>query len=215
MTPGVLGVVLVMLVVVGVAPWWWPCAARRRALPPGAGRAAAVAAGAGVVAAPVGRVVRVLGLGSASAVGAAEVGPALLLELVDAALGTGAALPRALEAVAGALPGSQGDDLRRAASALALGASWATAWEHAPGLRELDRALEVSWSTGAAAGPTLRAAADRLRRDARSHAREAAARLGVRLVLPLGLCFLPAFVLLGLVPVVLSLAGGLFGASPR
>jgi pilus assembly protein TadC len=33
----------------------------------------------------------------------------------------------------------------------------------------------------------------------------------VQLVLPLGLCFLPAFVLLGLVPMLLSLAGDLFG----
>ena len=33
----------------------------------------------------------------------------------------------------------------------------------------------------------------------------------MRLVLPLGLCFLPAFVLLGLVPMILSLAAGLFG----
>jgi pilus assembly protein TadC len=33
--------------------------------------------------------------------------------------------------------------------------------------------------------------------------------LGVRLVLPLGLCFLPAFVLVGLVPVLASLGRGL------
>ena len=39
----------------------------------------------------------------------------------------------------------------------------------------------------------------------------AAARLGVRLVLPLGLCLLPAFVLLGIVPFVLSLGGRLLG----
>ncbi|WP_418606028.1 hypothetical protein [Georgenia sp. SUBG003] len=42
-------------------------------------------------------------------------------------------------------------------------------------------------------------------------AQEAAARLGVRLVLPLGLCFLPAFVLLGLVPVVLAAGGAVLG----
>jgi pilus assembly protein TadC len=41
--------------------------------------------------------------------------------------------------------------------------------------------------------------------------RTAAGALGVQLVLPLGLCFLPAFVLLGLVPMILSLAGNLMG----
>ena len=72
--------------------------------------------------------------------------------------------------------------------------------------------LEASWSTGSAPGPALRGRADQLRRDRR--ARTAAgrrARSGVRLVLPLGLCFLPAFVLLGLVPMLLSLAGDLLG----
>jgi hypothetical protein len=35
--------------------------------------------------------------------------------------------------------------------------------------------------------------------------------MAVRLVLPLGLCFLPAFVLLGVVPVVAAAGGGLLG----
>jgi len=45
-------------------------------------------------------------------------------------------------------------------------------------------------------------------REDQSHA-QAAGRLGVRLVLPLGLCHLPAFVLVGLVPVLVSMASGL------
>ncbi|MGN8244847.1 type II secretion system F family protein [Cellulomonas soli] len=210
MTPGALAVLLTVLGATGTAPWWW--SRRSRLSVQAVTRCAARAAVTGgdrtdvARAGPRARFVR-----SAGPDEDVEVGPALLLELVDAALGTGAALPRALEAVAAALPGTQGEDLRRVASALALGASWPTAWTHAPDLRDVEQALAVSWSTGAAAGPTLRAAADRLRRDARSEAREAAARLGVHLVLPLGLCFLPAFMLLGLVPVVLSLAGGLLG----
>jgi hypothetical protein len=35
----------------------------------------------------------------------------------------------------------------------------------------------------------------------------------VRTVLPLGLCFLPAFILLGIVPVVAGLAGDIFGSG--
>jgi tight adherence protein B len=48
-----------------------------------------------------------------------------------------------------------------------------------------------------------------VRHARRSSARTAAARLGVRLVLPLGVCYLPAFVLVGLVPVLLALGIGL------
>lgn len=62
---------------------------------------------------------------------------------------------------------------------------------------------------GAAPGPALRAGAEQLVRERRAQVREAAGRLGVRLVLPLGLCFLPAFVLLGLVPVMVSVGAQL------
>ena len=61
---------------------------------------------------------------------------------------------------------------------------------------------------GAAPAEALRAAADLLRRSRHSQALEAANRLAVRLVLPLGACYLPAFVLVGLVPVLISMARG-------
>ena len=67
----------------------------------------------------------------------------------------------------------------------------------------------------AAAGPTLlRGLAGDLRRTEHRRRQIAAARLGVELVVPLGVCVLPAFLLLGVVPVVLSLVddlGVLFG----
>ncbi|GAA3817903.1 type II secretion system F family protein [Cellulomonas soli] len=209
MSPGAVALLLGVLAVLGSVPWWW-----RRPTPARSashagfvvGPAALGPATRGATAAPAART------GAPDVgVGAVDLGPALLLELVDSALGTGAAVPRALDAVARTLPGAQGAALHGVASALALGAGWSTAWAHAPSSGELERALAVSWTTGAAPGPALRAAADRLRREARGEAREAAARLGVHLVLPLGLCFLPAFMLLGLVPVVISLAGGLVG----
>src|SRR5659263_742093 len=75
-------------------------------------------------------------------------------------------------------------------------------------LRPIAECLEAAWVQGAAPGPALRARAGVIRRDRRRSAREAAGRLGVHLVLPLGLCLLPAFVLLGLVPVLVSLASG-------
>ncbi len=133
-----------------------------------------------------------------------------MLDLLDAAIGAGASLPGALEAVGRALGGADGAVLVRAGTALLLGAPWDAAWQDAPdALRPVAQALGPAWSTGAAPGPSLRAQAAQLRRGRRTDAREAAGRLGVRLVLPLGLCLLPAFMLLGLVPVVLSLAGGL------
>ncbi len=49
--------------------------------------------------------------------------------------------------------------------------------------------------------------ADELRAARGAECEAAARRAGVLVVLPLGLCFLPAFVLAGLVPIVLSVLG--------
>lgn len=69
--------------------------------------------------------------------------------------------------------------------------------------------LRPAWEQGAAPGAALRAARDRHDREADARAVEAAERLAVRLVVPLGLCLLPAFTLLGLVPAVIALGTGL------
>lgn len=139
-----------------------------------------------------------------------EVDAVLLLALVEAAVTTGVALPHALGAVGRAVGGASGAGLVRAGSALVLGAAWSSAWaEGPPAVHPVRDALEAAWTAGAPPVAGLRARADRLRRERRRAVRTAAARLAVHLVLPLGACFLPAFVLVGLVPVVLSLAGGL------
>jgi Flp pilus assembly protein TadB len=130
----------------------------------------------------------------------------VVLELVAAALRSGAGVPRALEATGMAVGGTDGAVLTRAAHALVLGATWDRAWADAPAVLDpMVRALRGAWLDGAAPGEALRAAGEEVRHERRSTARTAAARLGVRLVLPLGACYLPAFVLVGLVPVLLAL----------
>lgn len=136
----------------------------------------------------------------------------VLLELLAAAVRAGASVPRALETVGAAVGGADGEGLRRAGAALVLGATWDAAWSGAP--RRLDvvrRALRPAWVHGAGPVQSLRAAGESLRQERTAAARTAAARLGVQLVLPLGACFLPAFVLVGLLPVLLSLGSGLLG----
>ena len=136
----------------------------------------------------------------------------VVLDLVDAAISAGASLPGALRAVGDAAGGGDGQVLARASSALLMGADWPAAWQGSPArLAPVVDGLEPTWATGAAPGPALRAAGDQVRRRRRVAAQEAAARLGVYLVLPLGLCFLPAFVLIGLVPVLVSLGSVLLG----
>lgn len=70
---------------------------------------------------------------------------------------------------------------------------------------EVERILGFARSAGIPAGPLLRSAARAERRRAGSEARRRAAVLGTRLVLPLGVCVLPAFVLVGVVPLGLAI----------
>ncbi|GIF05296.1 type II secretion system F family protein [Actinoplanes siamensis] len=131
-------------------------------------------------------------------------------DLLAAALRAGAPVDRAAAAVADALGGPLGARLQRTARSLRLGAGPAEAWAHLGDVTGAERlaaaAVRSSASGGALAGALERLAGD-LRAD-RSVAVEAAAqRAGVLIVLPLGLCFLPAFLLAGLVPVLVAMLG--------
>ncbi|MGQ4576081.1 type II secretion system F family protein [Dermabacteraceae bacterium P7006] len=126
--------------------------------------------------------------------------PALTLELLAAVLDTGAAVPTALTKVGRVL---QEDPLTKAGRSLRLGLPPKTACQHLP--KPLSAPLTLALSAGVSAGDLLRSAAgDALSLRSRE-AEGAAARLGVRLVVPLGLLLLPAFVSLGIVPSVASL----------
>ncbi len=69
---------------------------------------------------------------------------------------------------------------------------------------ERERILRLSHAAGVPAGVLLRAEASRARREARIEGRMMAVRLSRNLLLPLGLCTLPAFLLLTIVPLILS-----------
>ncbi|MGY2745117.1 Flp pilus assembly protein TadB [Arthrobacter sp. UYCu723] len=145
--------------------------------------------------------------------GAAGLGDtAMMLELIGAMLDAGAGLGRSLELVAALAAQDFSVPLRPVVSALAIGADWDTAWRssrnRSPQLLALRDALGFAALTGAPSSAILYAQAARIRRDRFRTAEKAAAALGVKLVVPLGLCSLPAFVCLGVVPVLLALLPG-------
>jgi hypothetical protein len=97
-------------------------------------------------------------------------------------------------------------DLRQVAAALRWGASDAEAWASVdPVWSGAGRAVAIAHRAGIAPGPLLLAAADDLRRASLEQVELAAARVGVRLVAPLGLVLLPAFCLTTVVPLVVAL----------
>ena len=133
--------------------------------------------------------------------------PALACDLAAAGLACGAAIPRVLDALAAACAR---ESLAWTAQALRLGVSWADAWEDTPKWSiPLRDALESSWTSGSAPEMMLARSASWERRSRLADAKTRAEELSVRLVGPLGVCFLPAFLALGIAPLLASLTGGL------
>ena len=134
---------------------------------------------------------------------------ALACDLVASALACGASIPRALDALAHACTH---DALSWTAAALRLGATWEEAWEDAPTwAAPLRDALEASWTAGTAPDGMLARCATWERRTRLVDARTKAEELSVRLVGPLGAFFLPAFLLLGIAPLLAHLMTGIGG----
>ncbi|GGM21683.1 MULTISPECIES: type II secretion system F family protein [Micromonospora] len=134
----------------------------------------------------------------------------LAADLLAAALRAGAPVDRSVLAVAETLDGPLGARLGQVGRTLLLGGEPGEAWAYLTPVSGADRLVAAairSSASGAALTGALTRLADDLRAD-RSVAVEASARrAGVLIVLPLGLCFLPAFILAGLVPVIVAVLG--------
>lgn len=141
----------------------------------------------------------------------AVAGLPVLVDLVADALSAGAPVPRAVEAACAAWPGAAADRLTEARSRLALGGDPVRVWEAVaedPTLAPLGRAMARSASSGAPVADVVARLAADLTDRARGDAEDRARTVGVRAAVPLGLCLLPAFVVLGIVP----LAAGLLAS---
>lgn len=122
----------------------------------------------------------------------------LEFELLAIALGGGAPPERALERVVGC--------------ADAAGAEWIRfdAFAHTGAVR---RTLEAAAQLGAPVGGLLLEEATASRAFAHAELQRSAERLGIRVLVPLGACVLPAFIVLGVLPVLFAMLGGFMGES--
>lgn len=131
-----------------------------------------------------------------------------LVGLLASTLRGGAAPGDAVAVVCAALPGPAADRLSRVAARLALGVDPVHVWQglaEDPELAPLGRSLARAHATGASVVRSVERLADELAQRARADVEERARAVGVKAALPLGLCLLPAFVLIGIVPLVAAL----------
>lgn len=131
-----------------------------------------------------------------------------LVGLVALGVEAGAPVPEAVLRACAAFEEAEFDDLRAAAESLRHGADPAIVWGAlaADEVAPLARALARSARTGASVVRSLALLADDLAEESRALQEDAARRVGVRAALPLGVCLLPAFLVLGIVPLVAGLA---------
>ncbi|MEU8587167.1 type II secretion system F family protein [Streptomyces sp. NPDC048664] len=140
----------------------------------------------------------------------------LAADLLAACVAAGASPVAAAQAVGEALQGPVGARLARGAAEIRLGAEPAEAWQRLgalPGAAALARLLERAGDSGVPAAAQVGRLAAEARAEWSRAATARARRAGVMVTVPVGLCFLPAFIAIGVLPVVIGLAGGLLGGG--
>ena len=137
-----------------------------------------------------------------------------LVDLLAACLAAGLSPASAVERIGDAVEPPMRDELAAVSARLRLGVDPVTVWtdlgrHHQLGAvgRSLARATE---SGGSVADAMQRLAHDQ-RLETRAHMESRARAVGVKAAVPLGVCLLPAFVLVGVVPLVAGSVSALLG----
>ncbi len=138
----------------------------------------------------------------------------VVADLLGTAIAAGATVPEALTVVSRAMDEPIRSRLAAVVTAVELGAdptsAWAT-WLDEPALSPVAQAVIRSQHSGSPLSVVLDSAAADMRHAYRADVEARARAAGVRAVAPLALCFLPAYLLVGVVPVVAGFARSMFG----
>jgi len=136
-----------------------------------------------------------------------------LVGLFAATLRAGQDPVAGLSATCRALPGAAADQLAPVVARAALGErqeAWRSLADY-PALGRLGRTLARAQETGSPVTLAVERLSEDLLDDLATLAEDRARRVGVLAALPLGVCLLPAFMLLGIVPTVAAMLGALTG----
>lgn len=129
----------------------------------------------------------------------------LVVDLLAACSSVGRATQESLPVVSRAVGGALGARLDEITARLALGADPATEWARCsrdPLLADLGRTMQRSAESGAPLTEGLARLAEDRRRERRTQVQLRARNVGVKAAGPLAACFLPAFMVVGVVPTV-------------
>jgi Flp pilus assembly protein TadB len=137
-----------------------------------------------------------------------------VVDLMAACLAAGLSPSAAVEQVSTAVDAPVADELGALTARLRLGVDPVAVWRDLsrhPQLGGLGRSICRAVETGASVAEAMQRLADDLRRRSRAEVEAKARAVGVKAAVPLGLCLLPAFVLVGVVPLVAGSVTALTG----
>lgn len=137
-----------------------------------------------------------------------------VVDLMAACLAAGLSPPGAVQLIGEAVEGPARDELLALSARLRLGVDPVTVWRELarhPQLGGLGRSVARAAESGASVSDAMARLADDLRRATRADVESRARAVGVKAAVPLGVCLLPAFVLVGVVPLVAGSLSVLLG----
>jgi Flp pilus assembly protein TadB len=131
-----------------------------------------------------------------------------VVDLMAACLAAGLSPSAAVQQIAAAVEPPVQEELAGLAARLRLGMDPVTVWRELarhPQLGGLGRSVSRAVESGASVADAMQRLAEDLRSRARADVESRARTVGVKAAIPLGVCLLPAFILVGVVPLVAGL----------
>jgi tight adherence protein B len=133
-----------------------------------------------------------------------EIDSEIVLELILASIKSGKSVQNALITVGRKIKHYNSDKLLITGNKLLLTGDWEKAWENFPD-NDIKICLENSWHRGISPVATIEYYLSELSNTKAAKNKEIAEKVSVKIMAPLGLCFLPSFLCIGVVPILLAL----------
>lgn len=144
----------------------------------------------------------------ATNIAAGSVTSAMLIRLLAACLQQGSSIPQALQAVAPWAGSTRSQVLWQVSDSLLAGYSWDESWSgtiyNDAVLELLETTLREAWYEGIATARILDTMVETAQEYARIEIEHRASTLSVQILAPMGFCLLPAFVIVAVLPILVS-----------
>jgi tight adherence protein B len=141
----------------------------------------------------------------------------IVLELISSAIQSGCSIISALQVVGENISGKIGNELEAVSRKLYLGESWDESWttnskndgrnskRSEVNLAVIKECLESAWSKGLSPISSIENFLNETYSNKQTEITKKIEKLSIKISAPLGLCFLPSFILIGVIPIIIAM----------